>query len=234
MNEFEHKRIIKRLTSPLDRGEWFMHPQTVNAYFAPTLNDIVFPAAILQPPFFNVDGDDAVNYGSIGAIIGHEITHGFDDEGSKYDAKGNLKSWWTLEDRKRFEAKAKKVEKQYNQYSVAGGLKVNGKLTLGENIADLGGISIAYDAYQLQLERAGRTDIDGLTPEQRFFIALNIFEREHSRPEQAKKQVLTDPHSPGVFRVNGPVSNFDHFYTAFGVKKGDKHFRAPKDREMVW
>ncbi len=234
MNEFEHKRAIKRLTSPVDRGEWFMYPQTVNAYFSPNMNDIVFPAAILQPPFFDLSSDDAVNYGSIGAVIGHEITHGFDDEGSKYDAKGNLKNWWTPEDRKQFEKKAKKVEKQFNTYTVADGLTVNGKLTLGENIADLGGLSIAYDAYQLELERTGRNDIEGLTPEQRFFISFAVFERENSRPESVKKQVLTDPHSPGIFRINGPVSNFDHFYTAFGVKKGDGHFRSPSEREMVW
>ncbi len=231
---FEHKRQMKKLRGPIDRSEWFMYPQTVNAYFAPNLNDIVFPAAILQPPFFGLDADDSVNYGAIGAVIGHEITHGFDDEGSKFDAKGNLKSWWTQEDRKRFEAKAKKVEKQFDRYTVADGLKVNGKLTLGENIADLGGLSIAYDAYQLSLARTGRKDIDELTPEQRFFIAFAIFERENARPEFEKMQVLTDPHSPGKFRINGPTSNFDEFYKAFGVKKGDKMFRPAPDREMVW
>ena len=196
-NEYEHRRELKKLKGPIDRGEWFMYPQTVNAYFAPNLNDIVFPAAILQPPFFSMHGDDALNYGCIGMTIGHEITHGFDDEGSKFDAKGNLKSWWTDEDRKRFEAKAKKVEKQFNAYTVADGVKVNGKLTLGENIADLGGLSIAFDAYQLHLARTGRKNIDGLTPEQRFFIGFNLFERESVRPEYVKTQVLTDPHSPG-------------------------------------
>lgn len=233
-NEFEHKRTMKRLEKPLDRTEWHMYPQTVNAYYSPTMSDIVFPAAILQPPFFGFGSDDALNYGAIGAVIGHEITHGFDDEGSKFDAKGNLKSWWTPADRKRFEAKAKKVEKQFNQYIVADGVKVNGKLTLGENIADLGGLSIAYDAYQLQLSRTGRQDIDGLSPEERFFIGFSLFERENARPEFTKMQVLTDPHSPGIFRINGPVSNFEEFYKAYGVKKGDKHYRAPKDREMVW
>lgn len=233
-NEFEHARAVKKLGKPIDRAEWFMYPQTVNAYFAPSLNDIVFPAAILQPPFFDLTADDAVNYGCIGAVIGHEITHGFDDEGSKFDAKGNLKSWWTKEDRTRFDAKAKKVEKQFDAYTVADGLHVNGKLTLGENIADLGGLSIAYDAYQLQLARTGRKDIDGLTPEQRFFIAFAVFERENSRPAQVKKQVLTDPHSPGIFRINGPVSNFDPFYEAYQVSKQDRLYRNPKDREMVW
>lgn len=234
MNEYVHRREMQKLKKPIDRDEWHMYPQTVNAYFSPTLNDIVFPAAILQPPFFSLNADDALNYGCIGAVIGHEITHGFDDEGSKFDAKGNLKSWWTKEDRKRFEAKAKKVERQFDQYTVADGLKVNGKLTLGENIADLGGLSIAYDAYQLQLARTGRTDIEGFTPEQRFFIAFAIFERENARPEFVKMQVLTDPHSPGVFRINGPVSNFTPFYEAFNVKKGDKLYRRPGEREMVW
>lgn len=233
-NEYEHKRHMKRLGKPMDRDEWLMFPQTVNAYYQPTMNDIAFPAAILQPPFFSATYDDALNYGAIGAVIGHEITHGFDDEGSKFDAKGNLKSWWTKEDRARFEAKAKKVEKQFNQYTVADGVKVNGKLTLGENIADLGGLSIAYDAYQLQLARTGRKDIDGLTPEERFFIGFSLFERENARPEFTKTQVLTDPHSPAVFRINGPVSNFDAFYEAYEVKKGDGLYRTPKDREMVW
>ncbi len=233
-NVFEHKRAMKKLRGPIDRQEWFMYPQTVNAYFAGSLNDIVFPAAILQPPFFNLAADDAANYGAIGEVIGHEITHGFDDQGSKMDHKGNLKSWWTPEDRKRFEAKAKKVEKQFNKYTVADGLKVNGKLTLGENIADLGGLSIAYDAYQLALARTGRTDIDGFTPEQRFFMAFAVFERETSRDEFVKMQVLTDPHAPGIFRINGPLSNFDAFYEAFNVTKTDKLYRAPKDREMVW
>tara|TARA_R110000824_G_scaffold401771_1_gene615456 strand:+ start:150345 stop:152312 length:1968 start_codon:yes stop_codon:yes gene_type:complete len=232
--EFEHKRSLKKLHGPVDRDEWFMYPQTVNAYFSPNLNDIAFPAAILQSPFFSLSADDAVNYGSIGAVIGHEITHGFDDQGSKMDHKGNLKSWWTLEDRKRFEAKAKKVQKQFNTYEVADGLKVNGKLTLGENIADLGGLSIAYDAYQLALSRTGRKDLDGLTPEQRFFIAFAVFERENARPEFEKRQVLTDPHSPGKFRINGPVSNHDEFYKAFKVSKTDKLYRTPKNREMVW
>ena len=234
VSEFEHKRETRKLGRPIDRTEWFMYPQTVNAYFAPPLNDIVFPAAILQPPFFGLNHDDAINYGCIGAVIGHEITHGFDDEGSKFDAKGNLKSWWTPADRKRFEAKAKKVEEQYDRYSVADGVKVNGKLTLGENIADMGGISIAYDAYQIQLARTGRTDIEGLTPEQRFFLGVSIFDREHSRPEAQKMRVLTDPHSPGIFRVNGPLANFEAFYEAWGVKKGDKMYRPPAAREMVW
>ncbi|MEK7602258.1 MAG: M13 family metallopeptidase [Patescibacteria group bacterium] len=231
---FEHRRQLKKLRGPIDRDEWFMYPQTVNAYFAPNLNDIAFPAAILQAPFFSHTADDAVNYGAIGAVIGHEITHGFDDQGSKFDEKGNLKSWWTSGDRKRFERKAERVRKQFDQYTVADGVKVNGKLTLGENIADLGGLSIALDAYQLQLKRTGRKDIDGLTPEQRFFLAFAIFERENARPEFVKSQVLTDPHAPGIFRINGPVSNLDAFYEAYGITKKDKMYRLPSAREMVW
>lgn len=231
---YEHKRHMRRLGKKMDRAEWLMSPQTVNAYYQPTMNDICFPAGILQPPFFFADGDDAINYGAIGAVIGHEITHGFDDEGSKFDAKGNLKSWWTPTDRARFMEKAKKVEKQFGKYAVADGVKVNGKLTLGENIADLGGMSIAFDAYQLQLERTGRKDIDGLSPEERFFIGFSLFEREHAKPEFTKMQVLTDPHSPALFRINGPLSNFDAFYEAYGVKKGDGLYRTPKDRETVW
>lgn len=233
-NQYEHRRELKKLTSPIDRKEWFMYPQTVNAYFAPNLNDIAFPAAILQAPFFSLTADDALNYGAIGAVIGHEITHGFDDEGSKFDAKGNLKSWWTKEDRARFEKKAEVVRKQFDRYTVADGVKVNGKLTLGENIADLGGLSIAYDAYQLQLARTGRVDLGGHTPEQRFFLAFALFERENIRPEFEKMMVLTDPHAPGRFRINGPVSNFEPFYASYSVAKNDTLYRAPKDREMVW
>jgi putative endopeptidase len=234
ITEFEHRRDMRKLLKPVDRSEWFMSPQTVNAYFSPNLNDIVFPAAILQPPFFNLEGDDAVNYGAIGAVIGHEITHGFDDEGSKFDAKGNLKSWWTPEDRKRFEARAAVLKKQFDQYEVAGGIKVNGKLTLGENIADLGGVAIALDAYLLRAAKSAAPEIDGLSPLQRFFLGFAVFECENSRPEVQKMQVLTDPHSPGVFRINGPVSNLQPFYDAFGVRKGDTLYRAPKDRAAIW
>ncbi len=231
---YEHRREMKKLGKPIDRKEWFMYPQTVNAYFAPNLNDIVFPAAILQPPFFDLSADDALNYGAIGTVIGHEITHGFDDQGSKYDHTGNLKSWWTKEDRERFDKKAELVRKQYDGYTVADGVSVNGKLTLGENIADFGGFAIAFDAYQLRLMKTGRKDIDGFTPEQRFFLGGTLFDRENSRPEFQKMQVLTDPHSPSEFRINGPVSNIGSFYEAFGVKKGDKLFRDPSIRTTVW
>jgi len=230
----EHARVMRRLKKPVDRKEWFMSPQTVNAYCSFGLNDVVFPAAILQPPFFDVSADDAVNYGSIGSVIGHEITHGFDDQGSKFDGYGNRKTWWTKEDQKRFDSKAKVLVKQFNQYTVAGGLKVNGQLTLGENIADLGGASIAFDAYQMRLKRTGRNDIDGYTPEQRFFLSFALFERENRRPEAEKTQVLTDPHSPGQFRINGPCSNLPEFYTAFGVQKGDALYRDVSKRAKIW
>lgn len=231
---FEHAHAMRRLKKPVDRSEWFMSPQTVNAYCSFGLNDVVFPAAILQPPFFSANADDALNYGAMGSVIGHEITHGFDDQGSKFDGKGDRKTWWTKKDSKSFDKKAKVLVKQFNTYTVADGLKVNGQLTLGENIADLGGASIAYDAYQLRLKKEGRRDIDGYTPEQRFFLGLALFERENARPEQQKMQVLTDPHSPGIFRINGPASNLPEFYQAFGVKKGDKLYRNPKDRAKIW
>lgn len=231
---FEHARVMRRLKKPVDRTEWFMTPQTVNAYCSFGLNDIVFPAAILQPPFFSVDADDAVNYGGIGAVIGHEITHSFDDQGSKFDGKGNRKTWWTKRDCTHFDAKAKVLVKEFNTYKVADGLTVNGQLTLGENIADLGGVSIAYDAYQLRLERSGRRNVGGFTPEQRFFLSFALFERELRRPEAQKTQVLTDPHSPGIFRINGPASNLPEFYEAFSVQKGDKLYREPKGRAKIW
>lgn len=232
--QFEHRRAMRRLKKPVDRSEWFMSPQTVNAYCSFGLNDIAFPAAILQPPFFSVDADDAVNYGAIGSVIGHEITHAFDDQGCKFDGKGNRLTWWLSKDSFNFTKKAKVLVKQFNEYTVADGVKVNGQLTLGENIADLGGASIAFDAYNLRLAKTGRRDIDGFTPEQRFFLSYALFERENERPEAVKTAVLTDPHSPGVFRINGPASNLPEFYTAFNVQKGDKLYRAPKDRAKIW
>ena len=231
---YEHRRAVRRLGKPVDRKEWFMSPQTVNAYCSFSLNDVVFPAAILQHPFFEISADDAFNYGAIGSVIGHEITHGFDDQGCKFDGKGNRKTWWTKADRARFDRKAKRLVTEFNGYEVAPGMKVNGKLTLGENIADLGGISIAYDAYQLRLRETGRKNIAGYTPEQRFFLGYAATEREQERPEYRKTMVMTDPHSPSRFRVNGPLSNLPEFYAAFGVHKGDKLFRKPKDRAKIW
>ena len=233
--EYEHRRQVKKLGRPIDRTEWHMYPQTVNAYCNFNMNEIVFPAAILQPPFFDLSADAAVNYGSIGSVIGHEMTHGFDDQGAKFDGKGNMKTWWTDEDRKRFEGKAKLLKEQFDQYTVADGVKVNGQLTLGENIADLGGASIAFDAYRAHRARANeRGDIEGYSPEQRFFFGFSLFERELARPEFEKMHALTDPHSPGIYRINGPASNLPEFYEAFNVKKGDKLYREPKDRAKIW
>ncbi len=234
IGEYEHRRALKRLLKPVDHDEWFMSPQTVNAYCSFGLNDVVFPAAILQHPFFDVSADDAFNYGAIGSVIGHEITHGFDDQGCKFDGHGNRKTWWTPSDSKRFKEKANVLVKEFNGYEVDGGLMVNGQLTLGENIADLGGLSIAFDAYQLRLKETGRKDVGGFTPEQRFFLGYAATERENERPEFRKMQVLTDPHSPSKFRVNGPLSNLPEFYAAFGVTKGDKLYRSPSSRAKIW
>jgi putative endopeptidase len=205
----------------------------VNAYYNPVQNEIVFPAGILQSPFFDPDADDAVNYGAIGAIIGHEMTHGFDDEGSKYDGDGNLNDWWTAEDRKRFDALGELLVEQYGAQTVEG-ISVNGKLTLGENIADLGGILIAFDAYQAELARTGRTDKDGFTPEQRFFLTIGQNERDVKRPETAKTQVLNDPHAPAHLRVNCPLQHVPVFYDAFGVVPGDGMYRADELRAHIW
>jgi putative endopeptidase len=234
ISAFEHKRAMRRLAKPVDHAEWFMSPQTVNAYCSFGMNDIVFPAAILQHPFFDVSADDAFNYGAIGSVIGHEITHGFDDQGCKFDGKGNRKTWWTPSDNAQYKKKAKRLITEFDGYEVEPGIHVNGQLTLGENIADLGGISIAFDAYQLRLAETGRADIGGFTPEQRFFLAYAGTEREQERPEYRKMMVMTDPHSPSKFRVNGPLSNLPEFYAAFGVKKGDKLYRAPQERAKIW
>ncbi len=233
-HEYHHNKSMRRLNKPVDRSEWFMTPQTVNAYCQFNLNEIVFPAAILQPPFFTIDGDDAVNYGGIGATIGHEITHGFDDQGSKFDSKGNMKAWWNKTDRSRFTKKSEILVKQFNSYEVASGVKANGKLTLGENIADLGGASIAFDAYMKRLKKTGRRDIDGFTPEQRFFLGFAQAEQEIAREQFTKMMALVDPHSSSPLRVNGPVSNLQSFYEAFSLKKGDKLFRDPKNRARIW
>lgn len=231
---FEHYRNMKKLGHPIDRGEWFMYPQTVNAYFAPNLNDIVFPAAILQWPFFDAKADAAMNYASIGSVIGHEITHGFDDSGAKFDSKGNMKNWWSKTDVKKFTAKTKPFINQANKECVLEEVYINGQLTLGENMADSGGLAIAFDAYQHHLSKVGRKDIQGLTPEQRFFYAYAQQEQELKRPEILKMFTLVDPHAPPEWRINGPLSNFEPFYKTFGVKKGDKLYRDPKTRAQIW
>jgi putative endopeptidase len=232
--EFEVKRGLAKLGQPVDRTEWGMTPPTVNAYFQPTNNSINFPAGILQPPFFDFTLDDAVNYGGIGAVIGHEITHGFDDQGRRYDAEGNLADWWTPEDVAAFEERALKIVDQYNAYEALPGLSVKGRLTLGENIADLGGVSIAYGALQRSLQGKERRLVDGLTPEQRFFLAWSQVWRTNIRDNEAKRRVETDPHSPGRFRAIGPLVNFQPFYDAFGIKEGDAMWRKPVDRAKIW
>lgn len=235
LTEYERRREMGKLKrKTIDRDEWHMYPQTVNAYCNFNLNEIVFPAAILQPPFFNFAADDAFNYGGIGAVIGHEMTHGFDDQGAKFDGEGNMKTWWSAQDKKKFEAKGKMLVQQYNDFTVADGVHVNGELTLGENIADLGGLVIGYDAYQRFLKKHGRKDIAGLTPEQRYFLGFAQAERELNRPEGIKTRTLTDPHSPPECRINGPLAHFAPFYEAYGITKKDKLYRDPKDRAQIW
>jgi predicted metalloendopeptidase len=230
----DYQREVNKLGKPIDREEWGMTPQTVNAYYNPAMNEIVFPASILQPPFFDMAADDAVNYGGIGAVIGHEISHGFDDEGSQYDGNGNLRDWWTAEDRAKFKAKTDLLVKQYSAYEPLPGYKVNGELTLGENIGDNSGVAIAYKAYKLSLGGKPAPVIQGLTGDQRFFMGFGQVWRIKMRDAQTIVQVKTDPHSPGKYRANGTMMNQPAFYDAFGVKPGDKMYLAPKDRVIIW
>ena len=231
---FDSQYDISKLGKRVDRTEWEMSPPTVNAYYNPTMNEIVFPAGILQPPFFNADADDAVNYGGIGAVIGHEITHGFDDQGSRSDADGNLKNWWTTEDRQRFDAKTDKLVKEYDACVALDDLHVNGRLTLGENLADLGGVTIAYAAYQRSLAGKPAPVIDRFTGPQRFFIGFAQVWRGESRPAELRVSLRTDPHSPPRFRTIVPLSNIQAFYDAFDIQPGDTMYRAPEDRVQVW
>lgn len=230
----EYQRSIDKLGGPVDREEWHMTPHTVNAYYNPSMNEIVFPAAILQPPFFNVAADDAVNYGSIGAVIGHEISHAFDDQGSKFDGDGNLNNWWTDEDREAFAKLTSKLVDQFEQYSPLEGKHVNGRLTLGENIADLSGMSIAYKAYLLSLAGREPVVLDDWTGAQRFFLGWAQSWRRKYRDAEMVNRLLTDPHSPSEFRAFGPCTNFDPFYEAFELKPGDKHYREPQERIRIW
>ncbi|MYN10118.1 M13 family metallopeptidase [Pseudoduganella aquatica] len=232
--EFGYKRNLAKLGAPVDREEWGMTPQTVNAYYRSTTNEIVFPAAILQPPFFDARADDAVNYGGIGAVIGHEISHGFDDKGSQSDGDGNLRDWWSASDRANFQAKADALTKQYDSYSPLPGYFVNGALTLGENIADNSGVAVAYKAYKLSLGGKPAPVIDKLTGEQRFYMGFGQVWRSKMREEAQIKQVKTDPHSPGQFRANGTMKNQPGFYEAFGVKEGDPMYLAPAQRVIIW
>jgi putative endopeptidase len=231
---FDVRADLDKLGKPVDRGEWFMTPPTVNAYFNPALNEIVFPAGRLQPPFFHASYDEGANYGGIGGTIGHEMSHGFDDQGRQYDAKGNLVDWWTAADAKNYTERAKVVEDQYSAYTVLDSLHVNGKLTLGENLADVVGVSVAYDALEKALAGKSKAKIDGFTPEQRFFLAYAQARRGNSRDEALRLQIATDPHSPGRFRVNGPLANMPEFATAFGCKEGDPMVRTASMRARIW
>ncbi len=232
---FESRRLIDRTGQKVDKREWGMTPPTVNAYFSPVTNQIVFPAGILQPPFFDTRLDDAVNYGAIGAVIGHEITHGFDDQGRRYDADGNLVDWWTEEDATRFRERAQLVVEQFNSYQALPGLAINGQLALGENIADLGGTSIAFEALQRSLKgKPVPPKIDGFTAEQRFFISWAQQWRTVFREDAMRLQVARGPHAPGNFRAYGPLVNFQPFYDAFGIKEGDAMWRPPEQRAKIW
>lgn len=234
-NEFEFRRGVGKIGKPLDRTEWGMTPPTVNAYYNPSMNEIVFPAGILQPPFYDPQADDAFNYGGIGAVIGHEMTHGFDDKGAQFDAEGNLVNWWTPEDLKKFNERTDCVVTQFDAYEVEPGLHQNGKLVVGESVADLGGLTVAFAAYQKSLEGKPRPPvINGFTPEQRFFLGWAQVWAQNIRPEAARLRTATDPHPLGQFRVNGPLSNMPAFAQAFSCKTGEPMVRPPNKRCQIW
>jgi len=233
--QFEVNRSIAKIGKPVDRSEWGMTPQTINAYYSPNMNEIVFPAAILQPPFFFMDADDAVNYGAIGMVISHEMTHGFDDQGRQYDKEGNLHDWWQAEDSKNFEAKTKVLVDQYDSYKIMDSLHVDGKLTLGENIADLGGMNVAYNGLQKALNGKNKDEkIDGFTTDQRFFLSYAQVWRANIRDEETMRRLKEDVHSPGDARVNAIVYNIPAFYTAFNIQPTDKRYIAPENRADIW
>jgi putative endopeptidase len=227
-------RGVKKLGGPIDETEWLMTPQTVNAYYYPPANEIVFPAAILQPPFFNVAADDAINYGAIGGVIGHEISHGFDDQGRRYDGEGNLNDWWAPADNEEFNRRAQQLGAQYSALSPIPGMNVNAELTMGENIADVAGLAMAYRAYKLSLNGRQAPVIDGFTGDQRFFIGWAQGWARKYRDDELRKRLLTDPHSPSEYRTNAVVANLPAFHEAFGVKPGDKMYRAPAERVRIW
>jgi len=233
-NEWEHARRVARLGKPVDRTEWGMTPQTVNAYYNPSLNEIVFPAARLQPPFFQLEADDAINYGAVGGVIGHEISHGFDDEGSRFDGDGNMADWWTEADRAAFEERTKALVAQYDRFSPIEGMQVNGAFTLGENIGDLSGVAMAYRAYIASLGGKEAPVIDGFTGPQRFFIGYAMSRKGKMRDEQMIQRLASDPHAPLEFRVTGPYRNIDAFHDAFGTKEGDGMWLAPEERVRLW
>jgi len=230
----DYNEMIKKVNKPVDKTLWGMTPPTVNAYYNPTFNEIVFPAGILQYPFFDKDADDAINYGAIGAVIGHEMTHGFDDQGRQYDKDGNLKDWWTKEDAAKFKTRVQVMIDQYNKFTVLNNLHVNGSLTQGENLADIGGLAIAYQAFKNTPEGKNDTKIDGFTPDQRFFLSFAQVWRVKNSDETMRMRINVDPHSPEMYRVDGPLSNTPAFYKAFDIKPGDKMYRDEKDRVKVW
>jgi putative endopeptidase len=233
-SRWSYNDMLSQLGKPVDRKRWGMTPPTVNAYYSPVMNEIVFPAGILQFPFFHPDADDAYNYGAIGAVIGHEISHGFDDSGSQYDKDGSLRNWWTPEDRKKFEARAKLLQEQFDAYTILDSLHVNGKLTLGENIGDLGGLNAAYEAFKMTPQGKSNEKIDGFTPDQRFFLAWAQIWRSNTLPDRAAQLIVTDTHSPDNYRTIGAPVNMDAWYKAFDIKPGDKLYKKPEDRIKIW
>lgn len=234
VNAFEYNKMVNRMGKPVDKKEWGMTPPTINAYYNATNNEIVFPAGILQFPFYDFEADDAINYGGAAAVIGHELTHGFDDEGRQYGADGNLKEWWTPTDSKKFTEKANLVVTQFNGFTVNDSIHVNGQLTLGENLADLGGLNIAYEAFKKTAEGKSNKVTDGFTADQRFFLSWAQVWRSNIRPEFSAQLIVVDPHSPGMYRCNGPVSNMDAWYKAFNVKAGDKMYKPEDKRIKIW
>lgn len=233
-NQWAYNDNITRLGKPVNKTEWAITPPTVNAYYSAQKNEIVFPAAILRFPFFDFEADDAINYGGIGAVIGHEMTHGFDDQGRQFDADGNLQDWWAKTDADEFKKRADEVVQQFNAYTVLDTLHVNGKLTLGENLADLGGLNIAYEAFKNTKQGQSMEKIDGFTPDQRFFLSWSQVWRNNILPEAAAQRIVTDNHSPGMYRSNGPLTNMEAFYKAFDVKPGDKMYKTPEQRTKIW
>ncbi len=234
ISKFLHKQNLNKIGNPVDKTEWMMNPQTVNAYYSGSKNEIVFPAAILQPPFFNVNADDAINYGAMGAVIGHEVTHGFDDEGRQYDAEGNLRDWWTKEDAEKFDARAEKIVEQFNSYTPVDTFHINGSLTQGENIADLGGLNVALTAFKKTDQYKNNTIVEGFSPTQRFFLAWAQVWKNNIRDAALMLRLKTDPHSPGKYRVNGPMSNMPEFWAAFNVNPGDKMERPTAKLVKIW
>jgi endothelin-converting enzyme/putative endopeptidase len=233
-HQFETRRDINKIGKPVDHGEWDISATTVDAYYNPQMNDINFPAGVLQPPLYDPKMDDAPNFGNTGGTVGHELTHGFDDEGSQFDAKGNLKDWWSKEDREKFDARTQCVDNQYSSYVSVEDVHINGKLTLGENVADLGGEILAYMAWQEKDKKQDLQAVDGLTPEQRFFIGFAQWDCANERPEDMRVRALTDPHSPARFRINGVVVNMPEFAKAFSCKIGQPMVKKPDEVCRVW